>query len=32
MQDEIDSDSESDDEEVLTMGRVRFSSLCNLPS
>jgi hypothetical protein len=29
---DINSDSESDEEEVLTMNRVRFSSLCNLPS
>lgn len=30
--DDLISESESDDEEVLTMNRVRFSSLCNLPS
>ena len=29
---DLNSDSESDDEEILTMNRVRFSSLCNLPS
>jgi hypothetical protein len=30
--DDLNSESESDEEEVLTMNRVRFSSLCNLPS
>ncbi len=30
--DDLNSETESDDEEVLTMNRVRFSSLCNLPS
>ena len=30
--DDLNSDSESDEEEILTMNRVRFSSLCNLPS
>lgn len=29
---DLGSDSESDEEEVLTMNRVRFSSLCNIPS
>jgi hypothetical protein len=30
--DDLNSESESDEEEVLTMNRVRFSSLCNLLS
>jgi hypothetical protein len=30
--DDLNSESESDEEEVLTMNRVRFNSLCNLPS
>ena len=30
--DDLNSESESDEEEVLTMNSVRFSSLCNLPS